>query len=44
VIQISVVIATLYVTGPAKTGHVGSNYTPSLYRLFSVMEKNMCVL
>ena len=21
-----------YVTGPAKTGHVGTNYTPSLYR------------
>ena len=21
----------LYVTGPAKTGHVGTNYTPSLY-------------
>ena len=24
----------LYVTGPAKTGHVGTNYTPSLYRSY----------
>ena len=23
-----------YVTGPAKTGHVGTNYTPSLYRSY----------
>ena len=24
----------VYVTGPAKTGHVGTNYTPSLYRSY----------
>ena len=23
-----------FVTGPAKTGHVGTNYTPSLYRSY----------
>ena len=25
---------SLYVTGPANTGHVGTNYTPSLYRSY----------
>ena len=24
----------IYVTGPAKTGHVGTNYTSSLYRSY----------
>ena len=27
-------IASRYVTGPAKTGHVGTNYTPSLFRSY----------
>ena len=28
------IISTEYVTGPAKTGHVGTNYTPLLYRSY----------
>ena len=27
-------LCVLYVTGPAKTGHVGTNYTLSLYRTY----------
>ena len=33
----SMLLGTYYaqiVTGPAKTGHVGTNYTPSLYRSY----------
>ena len=27
-------VESVNVTGPAKTGHVGTNYTPSLYRSY----------
>ena len=31
----------VYVTGPAKAGHVGTSYTLSLYRL---LEQNICIM
>ena len=32
--RIGAVCQKLYVTGPAKAGHVGTNYIPSLYRSY----------